>query len=215
MAYRETSRVRERKQATRTNILTNALALLNEVGFGGLQMATLAQRCSVATGTLYRYFPSKEDLCTAVFEHATEIEIAQVQQHLEAPETSTDGLTAADRIADALTTFAKRALRAPVTAWALIAEPVEPAVVAARLRYRERYAGLFAQAIQQGIRDKTLPPQDCALSSRALVGAIAEALIGPLAHKSEFDPNQAITNSVRFCLQAITASSYTDSDTKG
>jgi len=205
MAYRETSRVRERKLATRTNILTNALALLNEVGFGGLQMATLAQRCAVATGTLYRYFPSKEDLCTAVFEHATEIEVAQVQQHLEAIE-----LNAAERIAAALTTFAKRALRAPVTAWALIAEPVEPAVVAARLRYRERYAGLFAQAIEQGIQDNTLPPQDSALNSRALVGAIAEALIGPLAHKTEFDPNQAITDSVRFCLQAITANKYTD-----
>jgi AcrR family transcriptional regulator len=203
MAYRETSRVRERKLATRTNILANALILLNEVGFAGLQMATLAQRSTVATGTLYRYFPSKDDLCTAVFEHATEIEVAQVQQHLEAAE-----LSAAERIAAALTAFAKRALRAPITAWALIAEPVEPAVVAARLRYRERYAGLFAQAIEQGIRENTLPPQDSALSSRALVGAIAEALIGPLAHKTEFDPNQAITHSVRFCLQAITAKNY-------
>lgn len=203
MAYRETSRVRERKLATRTNILTNALILLNEVGFAGLQMATLAQRSTVATGTLYRYFPSKDDLCTAVFEHATEIEVAQVQQHLEATE-----LSAPERIAAALTAFAKRALRAPITAWALIAEPVEPAVVAARLRYRERYAGLFAQAIEKGIRENTLPSQDSALSSRALVGAIAEALIGPLAHNTEFDPNQAITDSVRFCLQAITANKY-------
>lgn len=203
MAYRETLRVRERKLATRKNILTNALILLNEVGFAGLQMATLAQRSTIATGTLYRYFPSKEDLCTAVFEHATEIEVAQVQQHLETAE-----LSAAERIAAALTAFAKRALRAPITAWALIAEPVEPAVVAARLRYRERYAGLFAQAIEQGIRENTLPPQDSALSSRALVGAIAEALVGPLAHKTEFDPNQAITDSVRFCLQAITANKY-------
>ncbi|SFR39117.1 transcriptional regulator, TetR family [Pseudidiomarina maritima] len=203
MAYRETLRVRERKLATRKNILTNALILLNEVGFAGLQMATLAQRSTIATGTLYRYFPSKEDLCTAVFEHATEIEVAQVQQHLETAE-----LSAAERIAAALTAFAKRALRAPITAWALIAEPVEPAVVAARLRYRERYAGLFAQAIEQGIRENTLPPQDSALSSRALVGAIAEALVGPLAHKTEFDPNQAITDSVRFCLQAITAKNY-------
>lgn len=203
MAYRETLRVRERKQATRSKILNTALVLLSEVGFGGLQMATLAQRSSLATGTLYRYFPSKQELCTAVFEHATEIEVAQVQHHLEAHH-----LNAAERIASALSAFAKRALRAPITAWALIAEPVEPAVVAARLRYRERYAGLFAQAIEQGIQDNTLPAQNSALSSRALVGAIAEALIGPLAHNADLDPDQAITASVRFCLQAITAANY-------
>src|SRR5690606_37104973 len=154
-------------------------------------------------GTLYRYFANKESLCTAVFEHATNIEISQVQQQLTASETPIP-----ERIAKALTTFAKRALRAPVTAWALIAEPVEPAVIAARLNYRERYADLFAKAIDQGINEQSLPPQNSALSSRALVGAIAEALIGPLAHRNDLEPTLAILESVRFCLQAITARPY-------
>ena len=70
MAYRETTQIRQRKQATQENILSNALTLLNEVGFSGLQMASLAKRCNLATGTLYRYFANKEALCTAVFEHA-------------------------------------------------------------------------------------------------------------------------------------------------
>jgi AcrR family transcriptional regulator len=203
MAYRETTQIRQRKQATQENILSNALTLLNEVGFSGLQMASLAKRCNLATGTLYRYFANKEALCTAVFEHATNIEVTQVQQQLSAPEKPIP-----ERIANALTTFAKRALRAPVTAWALIAEPVEPAVIAARIKYRERYANLFAQAIEQGISEQSLPPQNSALSSRALVGAIAEALIGPLAHQHELEPNSAILESVRFCLQAITARSH-------
>lgn len=203
MAYRETTQIRQRKQATQEKILGNALSLLNEAGFVGLQMASLAKRCNLATGTLYRYFSNKETLCTAVFEHATNIEISQVQQQLTASEAP-----APERIAKALTTFAKRALRAPVTAWALIAEPVEPTVVAARLKYRERYADLFAQAIEQGINEQSLPPQNSALSSRALVGAIAEALIGPLAHRNELEPTMAIDASVRFCLQAITARPY-------
>ena len=39
-----------------------------------------------------------------------------------------------------LATFARRALRNPRLAWALIAEPVDPLVDAERLAYRERYA---------------------------------------------------------------------------
>ncbi|RUO73791.1 TetR/AcrR family transcriptional regulator [Pseudidiomarina sediminum] len=203
MAYRETDRVRERKQATRETIVTTALTLVSEGGFNGLQMAQLARQSGVATGTLYRYFPSKEELCTAVFEYATEIEVAQVQQQLQESQQNIP-----EAIANALTTFATRALKAPTTAWALIAEPVAPEVVAARLHYRERYAGLFAQAIADGIAAGSLPEQDSNLSSRALVGAIAEALIGPLAQHSSAAPEQAIAHSIQFCLQAITAKPY-------
>lgn len=203
MAYRETSRVRERKQATRQAILNNALRMLNESGFSGLQMAVLARQCQLATGTLYRYFSSKEALCTAVFEYATDIEVGRVAAQLQQPQ-----LTAPERIAAALTTFAKRALRAPIAAWALIAEPVEPAVNHARLRYREQYATLFSRAIDDGIAQHSLPPQNSTLSSHALVGAIAEALIGPLAQQQPQHLNQTIAAAVQFCLQAITAKPY-------
>ena len=200
MAYRETARMQQRKQATRDIIVEQALRLLSERGFAGVQMAVLARRANLATGTLYRYFSSKELLCETLFEHATQIEVAQVQAQLQDSEKN-----AAERIAMALTIFAQRALRAPTTAWALIAEPVEPIVIAARLKYRERYAQLFAQAIEQGIADSSLPQQNSALASRALVGAIAEALIGPLAQQAQQDQQQSITDTVRFCLQAITA----------
>ena len=203
MAYRETTRMQQRKQATRETIVVQALKLLDERGFAGIQMVVLAQRANLATGTLYRYFGSKELLCETLFKQATQIEIQQVQEQLQHEQTN-----ASERIAAALTTFAKRALRAPTTAWALIAEPVEPIVVAARLKYRERYAQLFEQAIEQGMADGSLPQQNSALASRALVGAIAEALIGPLAQQAQQDQQQSISDSVRFCLQAITARTW-------
>jgi len=195
--------MQKRKQATRETIVAQALKLLDERGFAGVQMAVLAQRANLATGTLYRYFSSKELLCETLFKHATQIEIQQVKAQLQHEKAN-----AAERIADALTTFAKRALRAPTTAWALIAEPVEPIVVAARLKYRERYAQLFEQAIEQGIADGSLAPQNSSLASRALVGAIAEALIGPLAQQAQQDQQQSISDSVRFCLQAVTARTW-------
>lgn len=201
MAYRETDKVKHRKAATRENVLAAAQAVVAEAGFHAVQMSHIAERAGVATGTLYRYFPSKENLCTEVFRLATEIEVAKVRAVLSEP------VPAAQRIYNALQVFAERALRAPTMAWALIAEPVEPAVDQARLDYRAEYAKLFAAAIEQAIHEGTFPPQPPELMSTALVGAIAEALIGPLSpyghagtHTNQSNP---ITPILTFLMQAL------------
>ena len=56
MAYRETDKVRSRKAQTFDKILVAALYVVAEQGFNSVQMADLAKRAGVATGTLYRYF---------------------------------------------------------------------------------------------------------------------------------------------------------------
>lgn len=212
MAYRETEKVRSRKAQTFDKILVTALYVVAEHGFNSVQMAELAKRAGVATGTLYRYFPSKEALCTEVFQRATDVEVSKVQQALA--ETSGNG---AKRIAAALRIFAERALRAPTMAWALIAEPVDPTVDQARLDYRQRYARLFELAIHDGIRDGSLPEQNAQLSSTALVGCIAESLVGPLAPARTQEANSPASASsatliiapiVAFCLQGLTGRPY-------
>lgn len=209
MAYRETEKVRNRKAKTFDSILVTALYMVAEHGFSAVQMAELAKRAGVATGTLYRYFPSKEALCTEVFQRATEVEVSKVQHALE--QTAGHG---AERIAAALIVFAERALRAPTMAWALIAEPVDPLVDHARLDYRQRYARLFELAIHDGIRDGSLPEQNAQFASTALVGCIAESLVGPLAPARQGDDTNALNSAqiiapiLRFCLQGLTASPY-------
>ena len=59
-----------------------------------------------------------------------------------------------------LATFARRALRNPRLAWALIAEPVDPRVDAERLAYRARYAELIAAGLAAGIEAGELPEQN-------------------------------------------------------
>ena len=80
-----------------------------------------------------------------------------------------------------LATFARRALRNPRLAWALIAEPVDPLVDAERLAYRSRYAALIAEGLRDGIAAGELPAQDAELTAAALVGGCGEALVGPLS----------------------------------
>jgi AcrR family transcriptional regulator len=88
---------------------------------------------------------------------------------------------AAEAVAAVVETFAGRALRAPRKAYALLAEPVDPAVDAERLVFRRAYAAVFARLIERGIAAGELPDQDVRVSAAAVVGALGEALVGPLA----------------------------------
>src|SRR3954454_2857709 len=173
MPYRPTERTEARRSATRQRIVRAALELVARGGYREAQGAAVARRAGVATGTVYRHFPSKADLLTEVFRVASQREVDAVAH--------AGGDTAQARIAAAVETFARRALQGRRLAWALLAEPVDPAVEAERLQFRRAYADVFARTIAQGVQDHELPEQDPHFTATALVGAIAEALVGPLS----------------------------------
>jgi AcrR family transcriptional regulator len=202
MAYRETPRMKARKEATRQRILDTTHALVAEGGFGLASVARVAENAGVAIGSVYRHFDSKSDLFAEVFRRATEQEVQKVAEALD---TSTP---AEEALAESLAVFARRAIRSPTMAWALIAEPVDPLVDEERLRYRQAYAELFQQNLTRGIKEgRYRPDQNPQLCSAAIVGAIAEALVGPLSPAAGgLDSDSAdrlIDDIVRFCTQAV------------
>ncbi|HWF55734.1 MAG TPA: TetR/AcrR family transcriptional regulator [Solirubrobacteraceae bacterium] len=163
---------------TRERLLRSARELIEEGGYGAATVAAIAARAGVAAGTLYRHFSSKEELFVEVFRSVCDREVEAMRAvAAEMP----DGSTHVDRLEAVLGTFARRALRRPRLAWALIAEPVDPLVDAERLAYRERYRELTAQALRAAIAAGELPEQDVALTAAALVGGCGEALVGPLS----------------------------------
>ncbi|MFT6341449.1 MAG: AcrR family transcriptional regulator [Alcanivorax sp.] len=195
MAYRETANVKARKAAQRDHLLHSAEQLVREGGFANLTMQTLAEEAGVGVGTLYRYFDNKAVLAAEVFRVATEREVAAVATAMEHPGSFTE------RLSRVLQIFVQRAQAAPRLAWSLIAEPVDPAVDAERLTYRQRYAELYRQLLSDGVSQGALPIQDTAISAAALVGAIAEALVGPL---SDPLPKANLAESLtQFCLRAV------------
>ncbi len=206
MAYRETEKMRKRKAEARQRIVSCAYQCVAESGFRSARVTTIAAMAGVATGTIYRHFESKEDLFAEIFRLATQREVDKVAEALSSHGDATVRLEAA------LRQFAERALRGPVMAWSLIAEPVDPKVEEERLAYRQAYAELFEKAISEGIEEGCIPEQDARQSSTCLVGAIAESLVGPLSPAqadSQAEPrndnNDPLVNSIlRFCMQGLT-----------
>ena len=140
-----------------------------------VQIAPVAQRAGIAAGTVYRYFPGKTDLVAALIAEITEREMAVLRRAAAAAPGPLSALAAA------IMTFAARAMRHRRLAFAVMSEPIEAELDAARLSFRQAVAGEFAALIAAAVADKHLSEQDAALSAVALLGLLVEGAIGPLA----------------------------------
>jgi AcrR family transcriptional regulator len=76
MIESETPPRRRRKQARPQELLDAALSLFVEKGFTATRAEEVAQRAGVSKGTLYLYYPSKEELLKAVIAHHLSARIA-------------------------------------------------------------------------------------------------------------------------------------------
>jgi AcrR family transcriptional regulator len=205
MPYRATERTEAHRAQTRAQIVRAAHELIARGGYRAASIAAVARRAQVATGSVYRHFPSKAELFAEVFRNASQREVDAV-----AAAASDTTRPAPARIAAAVEVFAERALAGRRLAWALLAEPVDPAVEAERLVFRRAYRDVFAAILDDGVRAGELPAQDCRLSATALVGAIGEALVGPTSPTAAGGAPQLATELSAFCLRAVGVAEVAD-----
>jgi AcrR family transcriptional regulator len=193
-------RVAARLADSRRRILEAARIVVAEQGFAAAQVAVVAAVADVATGSVYRHFPSKSSLFSEMLRAVCDRELAVIRAIADEP-----GRGALDRIGDCVTTFADRALRGEGLAYAVIVEPMDPDVDQVRLAARARLAGVFAHLIDEGIAAGELGPQDARVRGAAIVGAFLEAIVAPLANRAEVAPDrQAIAAEIaRFCQAAV------------
>src|SRR4051812_1796876 len=176
MPYRPTERTEQRKAEARERIFAAAMDQLADGGYASATMQAVAQRAGVATGSVSRLSPSKPEFFAEFFRRASRREM-----DVFAEATADDGRSATERIAAATEAFARRAMAAPTRAYALIAEPVDPAVEAERLIFRRGYRDVLVEVLAQGVERGEFELHDKETTAAALVGAIGETLVGPLA----------------------------------
>jgi AcrR family transcriptional regulator len=209
MAYRQTERVVRKLAARRQAILAAASQTLAEKGIAAIQIAPIAERAGIAAGTVYRYFPSKTELVAAVVSGLSEQEIAALE---EAAAAAPGPLSA---LAAAIATFAMRAMARRRLVLALMAEPIEPELDSALASYRRALAAEFEKLIRKALAESHLQHQDAALAAPALIGALIEGLIGPLAAPAAQEPAEMRAQVQRLTLFALRALGVVDARARG
>ena len=106
--------------ARRARVLDAALALATEGGYDAVQMRDVASRASVALGTIYRYFSSKDHLLAAC-----QLETwRELERRLDARPLTGD--TASERVSELFRRLMRRVEREPLQAAALITASSSP-----------------------------------------------------------------------------------------
>jgi AcrR family transcriptional regulator len=190
-----------RREDTRTRLLRAGGEVLETGGYAAASVAAIAERAGVATGTLYRHFPSKAELFVELFRAIGDAELAAMH------EAAAVTRTAADELEAVIATFAGRAMARPRLAWALVYEPLDPLVDAERVRYRRAYAQRMASFVRERVEGGELPDQDPDTTAAALIGGIVEALVSPLSPVAggNADPDAVILALTAFCRRAVGA----------
>lgn len=176
MAYRKTDGVEARLADNRKRILEAARTLVSEGGWTEAQVSHVAAAAGLATGTVYRYFPSKADLCVEVLSTVSQREVDVLDAIANGSEP------AGQRLHAAVSTFVSRAMRNRRLAYALIAEPCDPEIDQARLTYRHAISKQIMRIVRDGQETGAFRTGlDPSVAATVIVGGFMEGLIGPLS----------------------------------
>jgi AcrR family transcriptional regulator len=199
MPYRRTENVVRRLAAREQTIIAAATDIAAEGGMAAVQVAAVAGRAGIAAGTVYRYFPSKTDLIA-------ELVAAVAGRELDAMKAAADAAPGPlSALAACIATFAARALNERRLAWAVLGEAVDPEVDAMRLDFRQSLAAELEARIDTAIAGRHLPELDARVAAPALVGALMEGLLGPLApiYEEAGAAREAVQTATLLALRAL------------
>jgi AcrR family transcriptional regulator len=209
MAYRQTERVTRKLAARREAILSAALDALTENGLAAVQIAPVAERAGIAAGTVYRYFPTKAELLAALVAGVADVEVAALARAAAGAPGPLSALAAA------LATFAMRILARRPLVLALMAEAGEPELIAALASFRRALAAAIEQLIGNALASGHLQQQDARLAAPALIGALIEGLIGPLAPPAMQEQSEMQAQAQRLTVLALRALGVSDARARG
>jgi AcrR family transcriptional regulator len=209
MVYRRTERVLRRQERRHGAILAAARAVAAEGGMAAVQIAPVAERAGIAAGTVYRYFPAKTELVSELITAVAEAELEALRRAADAAPGPLSALTAA------ITTLVARALGRRRLVLAVMTEPVDADIERVRLIHRKAMVAELEARVRRAIAAGQLPPVDAALAAPALLGALLDGTVGPLAPEGSDAPGAAREAVQTLGLFALRALGLADAHARG
>ncbi len=176
---------RERKQHRR-EILTAALALFVRKGFHAVSMQEIAAAAEFATGSLYNFFRSKEDLYFELLVSCAEAAFGLILPTLEGPQSEPQKLAGFIRLHEQLVQEHRAAIRL------FLLERREPHVSGSRIaakkkefdaRLTERLLGVLTAGVRKG-RFNRMDPR---IAARCLTATLEAVVLGAVENPQETD----------------------------
>lgn len=197
-----------RKEARPQELLDAALALFVEKGFAGSRAEEVAQRAGVSKGTLYLYYPSKEELFKAVVRHNLASLIAEGEEVASSFEGSSSELLSVllnawwDRVGNTPAAGIHKIVLAEVRNFPELAQFYTDEVIVPADR-------LFSRCVQRGIdrgEFRALPLHEVSLALMApiIFMAIHRHSFGACpVHGPEVDPAQVLRTHLELVLGGL------------
>ena len=161
----------ERSRAQRARIVTAAVQVFAERGYGPTTIDAVCQVCGLSKGAVYTYVASKEELFLGASEHVFE------RRYAALAEAARDGDV--DALLAAFTGSLEQDQRAFLRLWVegfLLAEAI-PDLATLKSGYHERFAGLLVEVLQAAQRDGSLDPTLDARGAAVALMALADGLL--------------------------------------
>ena len=196
-----------RKEARPQELLDAALALFVEKGFAATRSEEVAARAGVSKGTLYLYYPSKEELLKAVIRQNLSRLLADGEGIAERFQGSTADLLATllrtwwDQVGDTPAGGIHKIMLAEVGNFPEIAEFYEREVIVPAHR-------LMSKTLQRGVDRGEFRPVDAAEATHVLIApliflALHKHSFGQCPFGAELAPSRLIDAQIDIVLHGL------------
>lgn len=156
----------ELHDAKREAILREASLSFNRRGFHGTSLDDIAKKLGVTKAAIYYYFPNKQSLLKACFEHAMKAAFANLERARH------EGKSGRERLRITLAGYLEHIISDLSVSVVTMEDDVLPNEAAAVKRERDRFEHALRDLVREGIKDGSIVPCDPKLVVFGILGAV-------------------------------------------
>jgi AcrR family transcriptional regulator len=189
MSEAGSTRKERERQRHRQEILSAALRLFAAKGFPNVSMQEIATTAEFATGTLYNFFPSKEDLFFELLATTAEESLGLILPTLDGPDNERDKLSRFVRLHERIILEQGDALRLYALESAGRCLP-GPRVEAKKKEIDERIISRLSHVIAAGISKGLINDVDPVIAAKCLSASLESLILAAVGEPQAMHVNE-------------------------